>query len=44
MLLGIVVGRQIVQVQTPVEQDRETLVRLVAPAVQAVVTTADLHG
>jgi AcrR family transcriptional regulator len=36
MLIGVVVGRRIVHVDALVEQDRESLVRLLAPAVQAV--------
>jgi AcrR family transcriptional regulator len=36
MLIGVIVGRRIVHVDALVEQDRESLVRLLAPAVQAV--------
>ncbi|RFA13212.1 TetR family transcriptional regulator [Subtercola boreus] len=36
MLLGLVVGRRIVRVQPVVDEDIETLVRLIAPAVQLV--------
>ena len=38
MLIGVIVGRRIVHVDALVEQDRESLVRLLAPAVQAVLT------
>ncbi len=40
MLVGIVVGRRIVGVPTLANADRETLVALVAPAVQSVLTSA----
>lgn len=36
MLIGLIVGRHIVHVAGIVEQDRESLVRVVAPAVQAI--------
>ena len=36
MLVGVIVGRRIVQVPTLAEMDREALVRLVSPGVQAV--------
>ena len=36
MLIGLIVGRHIVHVVGIVEQDRESLVRVVAPAVQAI--------
>ncbi|RFA10244.1 TetR family transcriptional regulator [Subtercola boreus] len=36
LLLGVVVGRRIVKVQPVVEEDLETLVKLIAPAVQIV--------
>lgn len=39
MLVGIVVGRRIVGVPTLADVDRETLVALVAPAIQSVLTS-----
>lgn len=36
MLIGLIVGRRIVHVEGIVEQDRESLVGVVAPAVQAI--------
>lgn len=36
MLIGLIVGRRIVHVAGIVEQDRESLVRVIAPAVQAI--------
>lgn len=36
MLIGLIVGRRIVHVAGIVEQDREFLVRVIAPAVQAI--------
>ncbi len=38
MLLGITIGRRLVKVQLLVDEDRENLVRVVAPALQAVLT------
>ena len=38
MLLGITIGRRVVKVPLLVDEDRETLVRLVAPALQKVLT------
>lgn len=38
MLIGVVVGRHIVHVEALVELDRESLVRLIAPAVQTLLT------
>lgn len=40
MLIGVIVGRRIVRVDALVEQDRESLVRLISPAVQAVLTVS----
>ena len=40
MLVGIIVGRRIVQVPTLVAMDRETLVQIVAPAIQAALVEA----
>ena len=39
MLIGVIVGRRIIHVDALVEQDRESLVALIAPAVQAVLTS-----
>lgn len=38
MLMGVIVGRRIVQVQTLVEEDLESVIRMVAPAIQTVLT------
>jgi Tetracyclin repressor-like, C-terminal domain len=38
MLVGLVVGRRLVGVQILAEADTETLVSLVAPAIQSVLT------
>jgi hypothetical protein len=38
MLIGVSVGRRIVQVPILVDEDRETIIALVAPAIQAVLT------
>jgi AcrR family transcriptional regulator len=40
MLIGVIVGRRIVQVPILAEQDRETIIALVAPAIQAVLMPA----
>ena len=40
MLIGVIVGRRIVQVPVLVEQDREALIGLLAPGIQAVLVTA----
>lgn len=39
MLVGVIVGRRLVQVPTLVEADTETLVELIAPALQAILAT-----
>jgi AcrR family transcriptional regulator len=39
MLVGIVVGRQLVQIEALVEQDREALVSYIGPGIQAVLST-----
>ena len=44
MLIGVIVGRRIVHVAGIVEQDRESLVGVIAPAVQAILTTPTLNG
>jgi AcrR family transcriptional regulator len=36
MLVGVVVGRQLVQIEALVEQDREALIRYIAPSIQAI--------
>ena len=38
MLIGVIVGRRIVHVDALVEQDRESLVSLIAPGVQAILS------
>lgn len=38
MLVGVIVGRRIVQVPALVDEDRESMIRLVAPAVQAILS------
>ena len=38
MLMGVIVGRRIVQVQALVEEDLESVIRRVAPAIQTVLT------
>ena len=38
MLIGVVVGRHIVHVAAIVDQDRESLIQMIAPAVQAILT------
>jgi AcrR family transcriptional regulator len=38
MLVGIVVGRQLVQIEALVEQDREALVSYIGPGIQAVLS------
>ncbi|WP_433832983.1 TetR family transcriptional regulator [Actinoplanes sp. CA-015351] len=38
MLIGVIVGRRIVGVPILVEQDRETIVKIVGPAIQAVLS------
>lgn len=38
MLIGVIVGRRIVHVAGIVEQDRESLIQVIAPAVQAILT------
>jgi len=38
MLMGVIVGRRIVQVQALVEEDLEAIIRQVAPAIQTVLT------
>lgn len=38
MLMGVIVGRRVVQVQALVEQDLESVIRMVAPAIQTVLT------
>jgi AcrR family transcriptional regulator len=40
MLIGVIVGRRIIHVPGIVEQDRESLVQLIAPGVQAILTGA----
>lgn len=40
MLVGVIVGRRLVQVPTLREADAEALVKIVAPAIQAVLDTA----
>ena len=42
MLIGVVIGRRIVQVPVLVEQDHEALVRFLAPAIQAVLVPGAL--
>ena len=39
MLIGVVVGRRIIQVDALVSQDHESLVRLIAPAVHSLLTS-----
>ncbi|CAN5766944.1 hypothetical protein BH10ACT9_BH10ACT9_02880 [soil metagenome] len=41
MLVGVIVGRRLVQVPTLAEADIETMVALLAPAMQAVLNGAD---
>ncbi|HEX4402752.1 MAG TPA: TetR family transcriptional regulator [Galbitalea sp.] len=36
MLVGVIVGRQLVQIEALVEQDREALIRYIAPSIQAI--------
>jgi AcrR family transcriptional regulator len=43
MLIGVIVGRRIIHVDALVEQDRDSLVELIAPAVQAVLTSRSAH-
>lgn len=38
MLMGVIVGRRIVQVPALVEEDLEAIIRMVAPAIQTVLT------
>ena len=42
MLVGLILGRRIVQVPTLVDMDTEALVQLVSPAVQALLVP--VHG
>ncbi|WP_217696674.1 TetR family transcriptional regulator [Mycobacterium sp. GA-1841] len=44
MLVGLVVGRRIVGVPALVEADVETLIALVAPAIQSVLAPAGVHN
>jgi len=39
MLIGVIVGRRIVQVPALVDEDLESVIRLVAPAIQTILTT-----
>jgi hypothetical protein len=36
MLVGVVVGRQLVEIEALVQQDREALVSYLAPSIQAI--------
>ena len=38
MLIGVIVGRRIIQVPTLVDEERETIIAVVAPAIHAVLT------